>query len=207
MSKTGSVILGAVILVAAGGAYAYQELGWFKSKPPPPEEPAHRKAGPPPSADAVARKRELVVPDLIDLDVADARKAVAKAGFPSDALVEKDAPCEYKDDRDMKPIGSICAQSPPADTKVSGLTRIEVATEVDTFEHGGVGRSHEWRRMPDVTGESLASARQILRDKGFTDDEFEVDPRSDCAKGTVCGTRPEAGQRKVKIQKGIIYSP
>lgn len=199
-------MLGVIVLLVAGGAYGYQELGWFKSEPPPPEEPDYKKYKAP-TAEEISRKRQHVVPDLIDLDIADARKAVEKAGFTADTLIEKDAPCEYTDDKDMKPIGSICLQSPVPGATVSGHTKIEIAVEVDTFEQGAVGRTNEWRRMPDLTGETLQSAKQILRGKGFGEDEFEIDRRSDCAKGTVCGTRPEAGLRKVRVQKGILYVP
>lgn len=207
MSKAASAAIGVLCVVGGAGYYAYEEMGWFKAKPKPPEEPAHRKPGPAPKPDEVARKKEHTVPDLLDLDVEAARKAVAAAGFPSDALVEKDAACQYTNDRDMKPIGSICLQSPNAGVTVSGLTKIQVAVEVDTFEHGAVGRSNEWRRMPDVVGESLAGARAILAEKGFGADEFEVDGRSDCQRGTVCATRPEPGQRKVKAQTGTLYVP
>ncbi|HUQ07124.1 MAG TPA: PASTA domain-containing protein [Kofleriaceae bacterium] len=203
MSKAASVVLGAIVIVVAGGAYAYQELGWFKAKPKPPEEPEYKKVKPP-SDEEVARKSEHIVPDLTDLDEADARKAVVKAGFMADALIVKNAPCKYASDKDMKPIGSICLQQPPPGTRVTGHTKIEVAIEADTYEHGAVGFSNEWRRMPDVVGETKASALQILADKGFGPDEFEIDPRTSCAKGTVCGTRPEAGLRKVKSQKGVL---
>jgi beta-lactam-binding protein with PASTA domain len=206
VSKTASVVLGVIVVIAGGGAYAYQELGWFKSKPEPPPEPEYKKYKAP-TAGEISRKSRHVVPDLVDLDVADARSAVAKAGFTSDTLIETDAPCEYANDKDMKPIGAICLQAPQPGVEVSGHTKIEIAVEVDTFEQGGVGRTNAWRRMPDLTGETLQAPKQILRDKGFDEDEFEIDPRSDCAKGTVCGTRPEAGLRKVKAQKGILYVP
>jgi beta-lactam-binding protein with PASTA domain len=203
VSKAGSVVLGGIVLLVAGGAYAYQELGWFKAKPKPPEEPEYKKVKPP-TADEVAKKSEHTVPDLIDLDEADAKKAVEKAGFPAGALVVKNAPCKYQSDKDMKTVGSVCLQDPPGGTKVSGHTRIEIAIEVDTYEHGAIGFTNEWRRMPALVGESKESALQILADKGFGADEFEIDTRTNCEKNTVCGTRPEAGMRKVKSQKGVL---
>jgi beta-lactam-binding protein with PASTA domain len=208
MGKAGSVVLGLVCAIGAGGYYAYDELGWFKAKPAPPAPRASEAPAPPESPEEVARKHEHVVPELIDLDVETARKVVAKAGFRKDALqVRENTVCQYASDKEMKAVDTICQQAPQPGIKVSGLTDIRVVVEHDTYDHGSVGYSGEWRRMPDVTGATLEAAREILRDKGFADDEFEIDSRADCKHGTVCSTRPDPGKRKVIARKGTLWVP
>lgn len=151
--------------------------------------------------------KPMVVPDLVGMKPDAAAAALTAAGFSADNLkTSTDHTCPiYKDDKaEMLPVGTICSQQPLPGTEAMARSKVTIVLERDTYEAGAIGTAFEWKRMPDVDGMTLAQARKALADKGFTESDFVVEDAV-CAKGRVCGTKPEPGKRKTKNPPGTIY--
>ena len=105
----------------------------------------------------------IVVPDLRGLTAAQAEAALRSAGFSFDQLKITDYACEALDDRKMAPQDTVCDQHPTAgQDHAPRLISVSVTIEHDTFAHGSVGGSSEWRRMPELVGKPLDVARTTL---------------------------------------------
>ncbi len=212
------------MLVAAvtGGYFAYEHF----AKPKPASSPAARtgasassgsstgakvaatgnvdSADPPPGP-AVPAVREIKVPDLAGLTPDQATAKLTTLGFRDAALVIRDdVHCAYDDEKNMVAQGTICNQGKSPGAVVASSAKIDVAIEHDTYDSGGVHSGSAWRRMPAIEGLSLPAAQALLRDKGFSDDEFEVERVAACRKDTVCVQNPRAGIRKKTAVPGRI---
>lgn len=213
----GSIATSALVILATGGYLGYQQWG-PKDKPAKPYAPPSAKGSgsgsaagtgsgaaeesPPEPTRAV---KEVVVPDLVGLTADVARDRMTQAGFAPDALaIPPDTVCHYDDDKNMVKQGTICAQDRSAGQKMMSNAKVKVAIEHDTYDEGGIETGAVWRRMPEVTGKSVDDALQLLRDKGFGPDEFEVEERGGCGKGTVCDQNPNAGDRKFVSSRGSL---
>lgn len=197
----------AVVVLGVGGFLAYEE--YQKKK----EKDAYDAA----MADEAARdaekekqkalepEKQAEVPDLKGMSEDDAKEALKKAGFVN-ATVQRRADnyvCEHENEKDMLPLDTICEQDVGAGVKrlVKNL-RVQVTIERDTYEKGGAP-GYEWHRMPDLEGLPLTEAKQLLADKGFGENEFELKPGS-CDDGIVCDTIPDGGQRKRVDSQGTL---
>lgn len=155
---------------------------------------------------AAPRAAEVGMPDLTGKTPEEATKLLTGLGFKDDALaLPPDMTCYYEDERKPVPVGTICNQERSVGTKVMTDTKVRAVVEYDTWEHGGVKAGNEWRRMPDLSGMTLARAKAVLREKGFADDEFAiVAPRAICDPGIVCTQYPKADTRKYVSRVGEL---
>jgi PASTA domain len=151
----------------------------------------------------------LLVPDLTGMTADQAATALRAAGFKFQRLETTDNACGHSDEDQMMRLGAVCAQEPLAGAeRLPKLMQAKITIERDTYEHGSIGGSSEWRRMPDVAGKSLATARTMLERASLPlDEQFEIVKTSEsgCAKGAVCRTEPVGKGRKVLARKGQIY--
>lgn len=147
------------------------------------------------------------MPALAGLSLDQAKEVLTKAGFNLDKFkVLTDSECTYKDEKDMKPKGTICSQEPAPNIKAQPTARLEVTIEEDDYEEGGVGSPSAWKRMPKLDGMTESAAKAALRNKGFADDEFDFQHEQGCgAVGLVCRTTPEGLQRKIRGRQGDVY--
>jgi beta-lactam-binding protein with PASTA domain len=184
------------VTIAAGAYFASEELG---TKATPTVAPA-----PTPAVPAPPVKTAVDVPDLRGLDVDQARKVAGRHGSLELEVLDRYA-CDYDDDRDMLLEGQVCDQKPVAGTSVVEGSTIKVVVERDTYEHGGVGTTNEWRRMPDLVGMPVDEAHAELARLGFDDGELSVEHDTACPARVVCGSQPEPGHRKVRARAGRLY--
>ena len=151
----------------------------------------------------------IVVPDLRGLTAAQAEAALRSAGFSFDQLKITDYACEALDDRKMAPQDTVCDQHPTAgQDHAPRLITVSVTIEHDTFAHGSVGGSSEWRRMPELVGKALDVARTTLARVNLPlDQQFDLleDGADGCQPQQVCHTEPAGNDRKVLTRKGRIY--
>ena len=151
----------------------------------------------------------LVVPDLTGKTAAEAEAALRAAGFTFQRLELDDHQCSVADDTKMVPKDTVCAQRPAAGAETGPrLSSPTVTIERDSYDHGGVGGSNEWRRMPDLVGKPIDVARTILARASLpVADQFEIaeDSSDACQPDQVCSTEPAANARKVLARKGRLY--
>lgn len=114
------------------------------------------------------------VPDVRDMKAEDARAALEKAGLIVDPKLREEPHEEIA-------RGHVIDQSPAAGSQVSKGTRVTLT----------VSTGLETKRVPDVTGQSLDSARTTLESMGFVVQVTEED--SDRPAGEVIGV-PQAGE-------------
>lgn len=215
----GSIATSALVILATGGYLGYQQWG-PKEKPAKPYAPPSAGTGSAGSggttgSDATGSGeqapgptravKEVEVPDLVGLTPDEAKERLSQAGFAATALtIPPDTICRYDDDTKMVKQGTICAQDRSAGQKIMSNARVKVAIEHDTYEEGGVETGAVWRRMPDLLGKPIDEALQLLQDKGFGRDEFEVEERGGCTKGTICDQNPNPGDRKFLASPGAL---
>ncbi len=203
-------VLGAAVLVlGAGGYFGYEE--WQKR-----EATRKREAEGQATRDKAERDNQpkaekprpkpKAVPDLYGLTPDVARQQVKTAGFDPEKFIVLDAQfgCRYADEIDMVTQGTICNQEPSKDAVVDVTREIKVTIERDTFEHGSVGTTSEWRRMPDVLGMSKDEALATLTRAGFKASEFRIDLQQGCSLNAVCDTTPPPRGRKVHAREGVL---
>lgn len=230
MSK-GSMIMSGLAVAITGGYFAYQQFGPKEKESAPARSPTQKKPGSSAergshdgsttpdgeagSADGtgdgsaeppVHKVVRLEVPNLVGMTPDKAIAELVKRGFKADILEQPaNLGCTYDDERVRVPIGAICNQERDAGTIMMSNAKLRVVVEHDTYEHGGVEVENEWHRMPDVTGMPLDRAKDLLRDKGFADDEFVIgEARSTCGKDVVCDQRPKPETRKYANMPGEL---
>lgn len=139
-------------------------------------------SGPEAAADEVVE-----VPDMVGLDEADARAALADAGLDLRVRAEMPHP--------EAPEGAIVAQSPLPGQYARPGAPVEV-----TLSEGPRRRT-----VPDLRGLSGRQARIVLERLGFS---ASVDTASsDVERGRVVGTRPEAGSdRALPSEVTVVVS-
>lgn len=139
-------------------------------------------SGPEAAADEVVE-----VPDMVGLDEADARAALADAGLDLRVRAEMPHP--------EAPEGAIVAQSPLPGQYARPGAPVEV-----TLSEGARRRT-----VPDLRGLSGRQARIVLERLGFS---ASVDTASsDVGRGRVVGTRPEAGSdRALPSEVTVVVS-
>lgn len=151
----------------------------------------------------------LLVPDLTGMTADQAATALRAAGFRFDRLETTDNACGHSDEDQLMQLGAVCGQEPLAGAeRLPKLMSARITIERDTYERGSIGGSSEWRRMPNLVGKPLATARTLLDRASLPlDDQFEIVKTSEsgCARGAVCRTEPTGKGRKVLARKGQIY--
>ncbi|MEZ4401405.1 MAG: PASTA domain-containing protein [Kofleriaceae bacterium] len=161
--------------------------------------------------DSAAAYAQRPVPDVRGKTLAEAEAAFRAAGFVVGAFGQEEsgARCSYRDDREMVPPDTICSQRPGADTQATTkLVRVTVLIEHDTYAASAVQTGGDaWRRMPDVTGKTLAEAKAILAAARLPfDQHFQVfeDAGDQCPPQRICQTVPEPNQRKILLRRGRL---
>lgn len=114
------------------------------------------------------------VPDVRDKKAEDARRILEDAGLVVNSKLREEPHNEIA-------RGSVIDQSPAAGSQVSKGTKVTLT----------VSSGLETKTVPDVTGQSLESARATLESMGFVVEVTEVD--SDKEKGTVVEV-PQQGE-------------
>jgi|GEM_PF-2866494 len=217
-SGKSNALLGVIGVLGVGGYFGYDYYQTEKAKKKAVEDNAHalevrnqrandpsyRPSGEDPFVDRRAVAGEM--PDLVGLTPDQAREVLTKANFKLDNFKTlEDSECQYKDEKDMKPLGHICSQEPQAGAKTMAKARIEVVIEEDTYEEGGLGSPSAWKRMPKLDGLSPGAAKDLLRAKGFAEDEFRFEREQGCGTpGLVCSTSPEGDNRKIRGRQGTV---
>jgi beta-lactam-binding protein with PASTA domain len=113
-----------------------------------------------------------LVPSVITLDKADARRALKAEGFEVQVEIRQDD----------KPRDQVVDQFPAPDTRVPEGTKVTIYVSDGPEE------------IPNVIGKTEAQARKLLTDAGFTVTvTFSTEP-TDKQKGTVIDQFPGAGQ-------------
>lgn len=154
--------------------------------------------------------RAVPMPDLTGKTPTQAIELLRAAGIVVASADENvDDLCGEGPNHEMTPQGAICKQvpMPGADANANGV-RLRYTMEHDAYEYGGVGGPSPWRRMPDVTGKSLAEAQAILtRAQLPIAEHFEViEVRDDaCATATICEQSPLPRIRKALARRGRLY--
>jgi PASTA domain len=148
------------------------------------------------------------LPDLRGKTAAQVGELLKSRGFQIDTVNMTDLMCNDSDDTKMQPQNTVCGQEPAVGVDHGPhLIRLSLTIEHDTYEHGGVGNSNEWRRMPNLVGKSFDVARTILARASLPiDSQFNLVEVVDdkCPAGQVCATSPEGNHRKVLGRRGEI---
>ncbi len=152
---------------------------------------------------------KLIVPSLIGQTAAQAEATLRAAGFTIPRVEIVKNYCAHDDDTKMVAKDTVCEQEPRAGREHQPrILSLRLTLERDTYEHGLVGHSSEWRRMPDLDGKPLDVARTILARASLPlaeqFDIVEVD-EAVCQPAQICRTEPAARARKVLWRKGRIY--
>lgn len=130
--------------------------------------------------------RELAVPDLIGVTLADANARLHAAGFTRDAepedqiAIAEDHQC-YEGPNE----GRVCRQYPAPGKPMSSTGRIEVQLGVHD-------PAYDVLVAPDVTGASSADAARRFAKAGFTAAP-DLDRDASCKRDTVCRQEPAPG--------------
>jgi hypothetical protein len=216
----GTITMGALAVIITGGYFGYD---YYQSKKKKEEHKAWSpdqgkgKGGSAGSGDgegsgsepeaATHKVQRLQLPRLLGLTPAQATAKLVALGYKPDVLeIPENMGCHYEDEqRDIVPVGTICDQDRSEGEVLMSNAKLRVVVEHDTWEHGGVEADNEWRRMPNLEGMSLAQAKELLRSKGFSDDEFTIgEARTSCGQGLVCEQRPKVDGRKYARELGEL---
>lgn len=132
--------------------------------------------------------KQVSVPYLIGLTEDEAKKELAEDGLGYGVLERKQS--------DEFARGEIMEQSPEADEMVDVNTEIKVVVST--------GKTVEKKKVPDVTGQDEAAARNMMTNSGFV---VEVEQREDdnVPIGKVITTAPAGGVEVVEGTKIILY--
>ncbi len=132
--------------------------------------------------------KQVSVPYLIGLTEDEAKKELAKEGLGY-GVSERRQSDEYA-------RGEIIEQNPEADEKVDVNTEIKVVVST--------GKTVEKKKVPDVTGQDEAAAKNVMSNSGFV---VEVQQREDdnVPAGKVITTAPAGGIEVVEGTKVILY--
>lgn len=132
--------------------------------------------------------KQVSVPYLIGLTEDEAKKELAEDGLGYGVLKRRQS--------DEFARGEIMEQSPEADEMVDVNTEIKVVVST--------GKTVEKKKVPDVTGQDEAAARNMMTNSGFV---VEVEQREDdnVPIGKVITTAPAGGVEVVEGTKIILY--
>lgn len=132
--------------------------------------------------------KQVSVPYLIGLTEDEAKKELAEDGLGYGVLERRQS--------DEFARGEIMEQSPEADEMVDVNTEIKVVVST--------GKTVEKKKVPDVTGQDEAAARNMMTNSGFV---VEVEQREDdnVPIGKVITTAPAGGVEVVEGTKIILY--
>lgn len=132
--------------------------------------------------------KQVSVPYLIGLTEDEAKKELADEGLGYGVLERRQS--------DEFARGEIMEQSPEADETVDVNTEIKVVVST--------GKTVEKKKVPDVTGQDEAAARNMMTNSGFV---VEVEQREDdnVPIGKVITTAPAGGVEVVEGTKIILY--
>lgn len=160
-----------------------------------------------PGSEVSHRVQRLKVPNVVGMKPEAATAALVALGFKPDVLeMPPNLGCHYEDEQhDIVPVGAICNQERDPGEILMSNAKLRVVVEKDTWEHGGVEIENEWHRMPELVGMPLEAANELLRSKGFSEDEFAIgEARTSCGKGVVCEQHPNPEARKYVNQRGDL---
>lgn len=172
-----AVVALAIIVIAAVVIYMVAKSGGFFDKI---------------SVDSPIKEEEetkqVSVPYLIGLTEDEAKKELADEGLGYGVLERRQS--------DEFARGEIMEQSPEADETVDVNTEIKVVVST--------GKTVEKKKVPDVTGQDEAAARNMMTNSGFV---VEVEQREDdnVPIGKVITTAPAGGVEVVEGTKIILY--
>lgn len=148
------------------------------------------------------------MPDLRGKTAAQVGELLHSRGFQVDKITISDLLCNEGDDTKMVAQNTVCGQQPDLGVDHGPhVLRLELTIEHNSYDHGGVGTSSEWRRMPDLVGKSIDVARTILARASLPiDEQFNIVEVVDdaCAAGQVCQTSPAGKSRKVLQRRGEL---
>lgn len=120
------------------------------------------------------------MPDLVGLSTPDALQALVPFGIHVMGQTER---------LSRKPEGTVLSQDPPAGSEMSEATFVTVVV------------AKPFPRVPDVTGEKLASAKRTLRRAGLSIGQV-TERESGKPKGTVLAQTP-AGGKSAKLDAAV----
>jgi serine/threonine-protein kinase len=122
----------------------------------------------------VHREGVVRVPDLSDLTVEQAQRALEPAGLQLSRAGERFDPVVLR--------GRILQQDPPAGTPVRGRHRVSVV----------VSLGEEWSSVPALAGETRRTAELLLERSGLAVDGVTLAPSDAVGEGLVVATDPPA---------------
>ncbi len=131
---------------------------------------------------------QLSVPYLIGLTEEEAKKELAESGLGYSV--------SGREESDEFARGEIISQTPEPDEKVDVNTEIKVVVST--------GKTVQKKKVPDVTGQDEAAARNMMTNSGFV---VEVEQREDdnVPVGKVITTAPAGGIEVAEGTKVILY--
>lgn len=138
-----------------------------------------------------APTRELVVPDLIGVTLAEANARLHQAGFTRDA--DREDQIVMADDHgcDGRALdGRVCRQYPDPGKPMSSTGRIAV-------QLGVYDPDTDVLVAPDVSGKSTADAAAVFAKAGFTG-AVALDHDANCKHDVVCRQTPAPGAHAVR---------
>lgn len=145
--------------------------------------------------------RELAVPDLIGVTLAEANARLHQAGFTRDAepakelAMSEDHQC-YEGPND----GRVCRQSPAPGKPMSSSGLIQV--QLGIHDPG-----YDVLIAPDVGGKSSAEAARLFAKAGFTGTP-DLDRNASCKHDTVCQQEPAPGAHVARASSiSIVVGP
>ena len=125
------------------------------------------------------------VPDVLGMTESQAREALSASG-----LIVGDVKVDESDDVEK---GKIISQDPKAGTKANSGTIVNIVVS------GGV----EEVTVPDITGATVAEAKQLAEDAGLTIQQGRSEASDTVPEGSIILQDPQAGD---KVKKGsIVY--
>ena len=134
-----------------------------------------------------AGPEEFPIPNVTNIDVADARTQLEAAGF----VVGTETP---QDSQDF-PEGTVISQSLPAGTEAAPGTVVDLV----------VSSGPRFLTMPDLVGVSATTAQEELTRLGFTDIVVEEDFSNDMLEGFVITTEPGPSQLAERDETVSIF--
>ena len=129
------------------------------------------------------------MPDVRGDDLITVLKKVDAMGSGGRVGTDTHRSCVHEESEDLKPR-TVCGQNPFPGRETSG-TMIGVTLTADAVEAVMVASTI----MPDVVGMSIDEATATLEAAGLTRTRVKEMSAPDCQPGTVCSTKPEAGNK------------